>query len=83
MCLVVIAFDWALILISSLLGTTLIVNAFPEIGQIRIFLFIGCMVTGLVMQYMTLKGAVNQGGRTTRSPIRRQRQYVGSSQGGP
>jgi hypothetical protein len=60
MCLMVITFDWALIMISSLLGATLIANAFHVGGELREFLFIASMITGIVVQYLTLKETVHQ-----------------------
>ncbi len=58
MCLMVITFDLALILISSLLGATLIVNAFHGSEGLRETMFIVCMVMGIVVQYST-KGDVS------------------------
>ena len=55
MCLMVIIFDWTLILISSLLGAALIVNVFHGTEGVRGLLFIGTMVTGVVVQYLTLR----------------------------
>ena len=65
MCLMVIIFDWTLIIISSLLGATLIVNAFNGTEQSRELLFIGSMVTGIVVQGIfkdyCLSGTFSQG----------------------
>jgi len=55
MCLMVIIFDWTLIMISSLLGATLIANAFNGTEGLRELLFISSMVTGILVQYLTLK----------------------------
>ncbi len=55
MCLMIIIFDWTLIIISSLLGATLIVHIFHGTQEFREFLFISSMVTGVVVQYLTLK----------------------------
>jgi hypothetical protein len=80
MCLMIIIFDWTLIMISSLLGATLIVHAFYGVEAFREPLFIGCMVTGILVQYLTLKDTAHQK-RPARSSTRRHRQYAGSSQG--
>ena len=66
MCLMVITFDWTLIMISSLLGATLIVNAFHGTGGMREFLFIGSMVTGILVQYLTLKDDARSRKRSTK-----------------
>ncbi len=54
MCLMVIAFDWALIIISSLLGATLIVHAIYGPPQLRDLLFIGSVITGVAVQSLTI-----------------------------
>jgi hypothetical protein len=55
MCLMVVIFDWTLIVISSLLGATLIAHAFSGSQQSREFLFIACAVVGILVQYLALK----------------------------
>lgn len=60
MCLMIIIFDWTLIIISSLLGATLIVNVFHGTEGTREGLFIGCLLTGMVVQYWALKGIRDQ-----------------------
>jgi hypothetical protein len=55
MCLMIIIFDWTLIIISSLLGAILIVNAFKGTENMRDLLFIGIMITGILVQYLTLR----------------------------
>ena len=60
LCLMVIIFDWTLIIISSLLGATLIVNAFHGKSISHEILFIGSMVTGIVVQYFTLRDTADQ-----------------------
>ena len=55
MCLMVIALDWTLIIISSLLGATLIVHAVYLSQPVRELLFIGSVAAGMVVQYLTLK----------------------------
>jgi hypothetical protein len=60
-CLMLIAFDWALIMISSLLGATLIVNAVYGSQQLREHLFICSMVTGIVVQYLSLRDTDDHG----------------------
>lgn len=60
MCLMVIIFDWTLIMMSSLLGATLIVNVFHGKEEKHAFLFIGCMLTGMLVQYLTLRGKSGQ-----------------------
>ena len=60
MCLMVIAFDWTLILISSLLGATLIVYAFHVKEGSRELLFVSSMVTGILVQYLTLRDSCHQ-----------------------
>ena len=42
-------------MISSLLGATLIVNAFHTTEAFRELLFIGSMVTGILVQYFALR----------------------------
>ena len=61
MCLMVIIFDWTLIMISSLLGATMIVNAFYGAEALREFLFISSLVTGILVQYLTLRDAPDHG----------------------
>lgn len=61
MCMMVITFDWTLILISSLLGATLIVNAVYGSQQVRELLFIGSMLTGIVVQYLSLRDTDEHG----------------------
>ncbi len=61
MCLMVITFDWTLILISSLLGATLIVHVFHGTQEFRGLLFIGTMVAGIVIQCLGLRGTANHG----------------------
>jgi len=61
MCLMAIAFDWTLIIISSLLGAMLIVNAFHGEQRVHEYLFIICMVIGILVQYVTFKDTKNQG----------------------
>ncbi len=53
MCLMVISFDLTLIMISSLLGASLIINAFHGKEGIREFLFFGSVVIGIAVQYLT------------------------------
>jgi len=60
LCLMVIIFDWTLILVSSLLGAMLIANAFHGPEGFRAFLFIGSALTGVLVQYLTFKDAANQ-----------------------
>jgi hypothetical protein len=54
-CMMVIVFDWALIVISSLLGATLIVNAFAGRQVPHELLFLVSFVTGILAQYLTLR----------------------------
>jgi hypothetical protein len=61
MCLMVIIFDWTLIIISSLLGATLIINVFHGTEEFRKLLFIGTMSAGILVQYWTLRNAISQG----------------------
>jgi len=61
MCLMVIFFDWTLITISSLLGATLIVNIFHVTEGVREFLFIGCVVIGILVQYLMLRDMDDHG----------------------
>jgi hypothetical protein len=63
LCLMVIAFDWTLIIISSLVGATLIAHAYHGQGNFRDILFIGCMGMGLIVQYLALKGMSKREGR--------------------
>jgi len=67
MCLMVIIFDWTLILISSLLGATLIVNAIYGPQQLRESLFIVSAVTGIVVQYLT-KGPIDSTAKGRKKP---------------
>ena len=60
MCLMVIAFDWTLIMISSLLGASLIMNAFHGMQGARELLFIGSVLIGILVQYLTFKEPANQ-----------------------
>jgi len=60
-CLMVIIFDWTLIIISSLLGATLIANAFHGTADLRGLLFVGSAVIGMVVQYLTLRDAPIKG----------------------
>ena len=60
MCLMIITFDWTLIFISSLFGAMLIVNAFHGPEQLRDLLFIGSMLTGIVVQYLILMGVTKR-----------------------
>jgi hypothetical protein len=53
MCLMVITFDLTLIMISSLLGALLIINAFHGGEGIRELLFIGSVFIGIFVQYLT------------------------------
>jgi hypothetical protein len=62
MCLMIIAFDMTLILISSLLGANLIVNSFQGTELFHGILFLSSMVVGVLVQYMTLKGASRRTG---------------------
>ena len=64
MCLMVISFDLTLIMISSLLGASLIINAFHGIVGARELLFIGSVVVGIIVQCLTLRKMANQ-----KSPI--------------
>jgi len=66
-CFMIITFDWTLIIISSLLGATLIINAFHGVDGLREFLFVGSMVTGILVQYLTLKDSGDQKGITRRT----------------
>ena len=59
-CLMVILFDWTLIMISSLLGATLIVHSFHGAGESRDILFIGSVMTGIIVQYLTLRDTANK-----------------------
>lgn len=70
MCLMVIIFDWTLILISSLLGATLIVYAFNGKELSPDLLFIGSMVTGIVVQSVSLRITAYQG-RSVKGPRQR------------
>jgi Domain of unknown function (DUF4203) len=58
MCLMVIIFDWTLIIISSLLGATLLVHAFHGAGPYRDFVFVASVVAGVMVQYLT-KGPIS------------------------
>ncbi len=51
-CLMIIVFDWTLIIISSLLGATLIMNAFHGTVAFRNLVFLGIMVIGITVQYI-------------------------------
>jgi hypothetical protein len=80
MCLMVIIFDWTLIMISSLLGATLITATFHGTESLREVLFVSCVVTGILVQYLTLRNsASNQESAGSSSP-HRQQQYAESSQ---
>lgn len=67
MCLMVIILDWTLIIISSLVGATLIVNVFQGTENFHRLLFIICLVTGLVVQYLSLKGTAHHEGHLRRA----------------
>ena len=60
MCLMVIIFDWTLIMISSLLGAMLIANAFHGTQSLHELLFLSSAAVGILAQYLTLKGIVKQ-----------------------
>ncbi len=66
MCLMIITFGWTLIIISSLLGATLIVNAFHGTQEFHVLLFIASMTAGIVVQYLTLTGTAANHGRSKR-----------------
>ncbi len=65
MCLMVIIFDWTLIVISSLLGATLLVDAFHGTEKWHDILFISCVVTGILVQYLTLVDTAGNQGKST------------------
>jgi hypothetical protein len=67
MCLMIIIFDWTLIIISSLLGAALIVNAFKGTEILRELLFIGSLLTGMVVQYLTLRDTPSKHGRSPKA----------------
>ncbi len=52
MCLMVIFFDWTLIFVSTLLGALIITNMIQGTEQSREVVFIGCLVTGMTVQYL-------------------------------
>jgi len=54
-CLMVIIFDWTLIMISSFLGALLIINAVHGKEGFREFLFISSVAIGIFVQSVTLK----------------------------
>lgn len=58
--LTMVAFDWALILISSLLGATFITRFLNMNGTPHDVIFIASMVVGILVQYMTLKHSAGQ-----------------------
>jgi len=58
--LTIIAFDWALIIISSLLGATLIANAFYGTAGVREIIFVSSMMAGIFVQYLLLQGVNKQ-----------------------
>jgi hypothetical protein len=60
MCLMVITFDLTLILISSLLGATLIAGAIDGSQQLRELSFVSSMMTGMVVQYLILRDSPSQ-----------------------
>lgn len=60
MCLMIIAFDWALVLISSLLGTTLIAHVFHGSEELHKYLFFVSAGMGIVIQYFSLRSAGSQ-----------------------
>jgi hypothetical protein len=80
MCLMVIIFDWTLIMISSLLGATLIVSTFHGPQGSREILFIGCMVTGILVQYLTLRNTTSTQENAGNQALR-EGQYAQSSKG--
>ena len=53
MCLMVITFDLTLIIISSLLGASLIINAFHGREGAREILYFSSVVIGVVVQYLS------------------------------
>lgn len=55
MCLMIIVFDFTLIIISSLLGATLVVNAFHGTETFHELVFVASVVSGILIQYLTLK----------------------------
>jgi len=61
MCLMVIALDWTMIMISSLLGAMLIVSAVFGPPPFRDILFVISMTIGIVVQYLTLRGTPQEG----------------------
>jgi len=66
MCLMVITFDWTLIIVSSLLGAMLIDKAVYTSQQVQDFLFITSLLTGIVVQYLALRDSPKR-----EHPIRR------------
>lgn len=59
-CLMIIAFDLSLIIISSFLGAALIVSAFHASESSREILFIASVMVGMVVQYVNLRGRMNE-----------------------
>jgi len=60
MCLMIIAFDVSLIVISSLLGATLIIISLRAGHSSSEIIFITSVVVGLVVQYLSLRGRMNE-----------------------
>jgi hypothetical protein len=70
MCLMVIVFDWTLIIISSLVGATLIINAFQGTDEFHYLVFIASTVTGILVQYLTLKDRTVKGDPLDKKEVR-------------
>ena len=60
MCLMVVAFDWTLIIISSLVGATLIVQTLHGHQTAGSLLFFVCLGMGVLVQSLGLKGLPGQ-----------------------
>lgn len=65
--LLVIIFDFTLIVISSLLGSALIIQAFHGSQQAGAWLFLSCALTGIVVQCLSSRGTAKQGRFARRS----------------
>jgi hypothetical protein len=56
MCLMIIVFDWTLIIVSSLLGAMLIAGSLHSAADTRDLLFLGFAVVGIITQALALRG---------------------------
>jgi hypothetical protein len=60
MIVVVFAFDWALIIISSLLGAMLLVQHLAVTESVRLMVFAGSVLVGVLLQCVTREEEVNE-----------------------